>query len=1048
MIKHKAEPKIDPRDSSLILDKMKSLIPFYVPEWNIQQSNLDDFGLVLCKIYSTLTENTINKLNKIPNRNFIEYLNVLGIKLTPKQAATVLVVMRLSEGVTRNVMVPKRTRIVASSDTSDDEITFSTESDFLVTFAKIAKIYEIYKNDPGFDVRIYDHTKTCTSQPNENPVTPTEIKNNIHHDLQNHILYVGDDYLFNLQKDTKISLMFIPESEDNSVYDRKKLSSVLANPDLVSWEYNWKVDPETGIEIPESAVPLKFYSRLDGSVHLTIKENVNISSVNGISSRWIRCRLQSIYMQDQKNVSSESYSSVNPFDVPRVSSISIKIPNEKEDFFKPELIFLNDSDLSKQEFVYPFGKNALPLSILYISSDQCFSKKGYKISIKLYQNIQDLEHSSDNLSSAKNTVQDQYHQLDILWEYWDGTSWSSLNSSLERTKPSTWQLDFKCPDDLSMTTVNGHEKLWIRGRTISSYTDYGVKVVNSDKESKIEYELPNLPPVELYVSYTPTSNVGKLPQYCLTYNNLEYVNYTANNYHDSKSKHYTTPFKPFEIFDDSPSILIGFDKKITGGPIHLYFSINDDDDDNNDTRNTSVIAKFHYPSNEKTWNRLDVVDSTNGLTKSGIVKIVFPPDFLSVTLFGQRMHWLKITNIKNNIGGTLLKSTNSVFLNAIEAINADYKTEILGSSDYAPNQTFNLKQLPILDKPVRLLVKYPKETAKTTTQQQTDSNVQDGNQNWVEWTEVYDISNSESHDKHFALDRALGKIQFGDGIHGMIPPLGIDNLKIEYYFGGGEKGNILPNKIESIKGSFPFVQSVFNPFDAGGGIEIETIDNAIKRGPQIIRHRGQAVTESDFEWIIKEYFPSIKKVKCFGNTDYRGKRSPGHITIVVLESSVSNTPIPSANLLIKIKEFLKARSNIVIANRLHVVSPKYAHISVNADLFPKHIESSAVLEKIVSDKLGEFFNPFRGGLDKSGWKFGEITSVSDVYKILSDIPEMENTSNVSLNVSVVDGYGSKILSRFVLSSDGDLNKIVNDPRLIVCNGHHHNLTIKWRNDIK
>ena len=139
MIKHKTEPKIDSRDSSIILDKMKILIPYYVPEWNIQQSNLDDFGLVLCKIYSTLTENTIKRLNRVPHRNFIEYLNVLGIKLTPKQAATALVVMRLAEGVTRNVMVPKRTRLVAPSDTGGDEIVFSTESDFLVTFAKNCK---------------------------------------------------------------------------------------------------------------------------------------------------------------------------------------------------------------------------------------------------------------------------------------------------------------------------------------------------------------------------------------------------------------------------------------------------------------------------------------------------------------------------------------------------------------------------------------------------------------------------------------------------------------------------------------------------------------------------------------------------------------------------------------------------------------------------------------------------------------------------------------------------------------------------------------------
>ena len=871
-------------------------------------------------------------------------------------------------------------------------------------------------------------------------------KNKPHYDLQSHIVYVGDDYLFNLQNDTKISLMFMPEHEDYSVSDKKKLLSVIANSDLVSWEYNWKVDPETGIEIPDSAVPLAFYGSLDGSVHLTLKENVNFSSVDGITSRWIRCRLQKSKMQNQEGLSSE-LNSVDPFDVPKVSKISIKVPNEKEDFFKPELVFFNDSDLSKDEFVHPFGENVAPSSILYISSDQCLSKKGYNISIKLSQSIEDLEHSSDGLSSVENNVQDSYDQLDVLWEYWNGISWSSLNSSLKKTMVSTWRLDFVCPDDLSVTSVNGYEKLWIRGRIISSYVDYGIKVIHSEKESKIEYELPNLPPVKISVSYTPNSDVGKLPQHCLTYNNLEYVSCIDNSYDDSKSKHHVTPFKPFDIFHDSPSVLIGFNKKITGGPIHLYFSIKDNKNHDDSITNDSIIAKFYFSLDEKTWNKLDVIDGTNGLTKSGIVKIVFPPNFSSIPLFGQKMYWLKITNIKNNLEQTLSKNNDLVFLNAIDAINADYKTEILGSSDYTPNQMFYLKQLPILGKPVRVLIKSPKEKTtmiKTTMSQQEDYSDPDGNQNWTEWTEVSDLSYSKSHDKHFVLDRALGKIQFGDGIYGMIPPLGADNLKIEYYFGGGEKGNILSNKIESIKGSFPFIQSVFNPFAAGGGIDIETIDNAIKRGPQIIRHRSQAVTESDFEWLITEHFPSIKKVKCFGSTDYNGKLSPGHITIVVLESSGSSTPAPSVNLLIKIKEFLKARSSLVVSNRLHVVAPKFAQVSIGADLFPKDIESSAMLEKITFEKLDEFFDPFRGGFDKSGWKFGEMASISDVYKLLSDIPEMENSSNVSMNVSIVEENDDRVLSSFVISSDDDLNDIAHDPRLVICNGHH-NLSIKWRN---
>ena len=71
------------------------------------------------------------------------------------------------------LLCQKKTRVIAPSD-SGDEIIFSTESNFLVTFAKITKIFGIYRDYSSFDVKIYDHTNpaSCTNKPNENQVIP------------------------------------------------------------------------------------------------------------------------------------------------------------------------------------------------------------------------------------------------------------------------------------------------------------------------------------------------------------------------------------------------------------------------------------------------------------------------------------------------------------------------------------------------------------------------------------------------------------------------------------------------------------------------------------------------------------------------------------------------------------------------------------------------------------------------------------------------------------------------------------------------------------
>ena len=61
---------------------------------------------------------------------------------------------------------------------------------------------------------------------------------------------------------------------------------------------------------------------------------------------------------------------------------------------------------------------------------------------------------------------------------------------------------------------------------------------------------------------------------------------------------------------------------------------------------------------------------------------------------------------------------------------------------------------------------------------------------WVRWEKVADFSSSDGRSRHYLLDRTSGKIRFGNGIRGMIPPLGMNNIKASYRTGGGEAGNL------------------------------------------------------------------------------------------------------------------------------------------------------------------------------------------------------------------------------------------------------------------
>jgi hypothetical protein len=60
-------PKIDKRDFEHLLKEIKSLVPFYTPEWKPSEK---DVGFALVKIFSHMLGIIIQRLNRAPEKNF------------------------------------------------------------------------------------------------------------------------------------------------------------------------------------------------------------------------------------------------------------------------------------------------------------------------------------------------------------------------------------------------------------------------------------------------------------------------------------------------------------------------------------------------------------------------------------------------------------------------------------------------------------------------------------------------------------------------------------------------------------------------------------------------------------------------------------------------------------------------------------------------------------------------------------------------------------------------------------------------------------------
>lgn len=88
---------LDDRYFQDIVDEAKRRIPIHCPEWT--DHNVSDPGVMLIELFAWMTELIIYRLNRIPERHYIEFLNLLGLKLGEPKPARVPVTFWLTKGI-------------------------------------------------------------------------------------------------------------------------------------------------------------------------------------------------------------------------------------------------------------------------------------------------------------------------------------------------------------------------------------------------------------------------------------------------------------------------------------------------------------------------------------------------------------------------------------------------------------------------------------------------------------------------------------------------------------------------------------------------------------------------------------------------------------------------------------------------------------------------------------------------------------------------------------------------------------------------------------
>lgn len=376
-----------------------------------------------------------------------------------------------------------------------------------------------------------------------------------------------------------------------------------------------------------------------------------------------------------------------------------------------------------------------------------------------------------------------------------------------------------------------------------------------------------------------------------------------------------------------------------------------------------------------------------------------------------------------------------LYLNTAWGVQSEtIRDEIMGSSAGIADQRYTLTKFPVVaeeiwvDELATLTESERKTLAELTPEDVREVFDDAGNLTrfYIRWSPADDLAEAAAADRVYAIDRTFGQVQFGDGEHGAVPPIGKDNILATYRAGGGSRGNVAAGQIVTLRTTIPFVDSILNAAAAGGGSDTELVESAIVRGPRSIKHRGRAVTAEDFEQLAHEASQSVARVKALPLFNDRGEYETNWVTVIIVPGSADARPTPSPQLRYRVEQYLRERAagSVTFPKHLKVSGPAYVEVTVNADIYAESIDLAPQVEAAALAALEAFLHPLTGGYTQSGWEFGRLPCLSDFYGLLEAVPGMDHIENLLMTLSPVTPGGAKAAEAKVVSEDRPLDVVV------------------------
>ncbi|MBD2112583.1 MULTISPECIES: putative baseplate assembly protein [Cyanophyceae] len=981
---------IDDQTKSKLLKLIQASVGLTLDFQWIPPEDKTDAGRALIRIFGRMASMVTDRLNRVPEKHFLAFLNLIGAQQQPPQPARVPLTAYLVDNSPVGAIVPAHTQITAVSQPGEtEEVLFETQEDLVVMRSQLqAAIVHRGK-------QYCDHRVTATTATGDFSVFEIEQPNT---------LYIAADQLT-----TKI--------------DSQEIQLAISNSgNLKGWNWSywngeiWQILSTKGV---------------DDKLQLTQPESApkewkppKYKIIEGTEAQWLR--------------------GIAPGTL--LSPAEIRLIRAETGAIVPDQAFFNTDEIDLSKDFFPLGETPRFNDTFYIASQSLLSIGKSTITINLSKS--DPYPFTATISKKKISTPQPSEDVQLQWEAWNGTAWEKIS------QPNPSNLNdlvavITLPDQVAPVEVNGEENYWLRARLIAGNygseprfetktqpTEDATKTKSAEDATKTTTTI-----LEQVAGYFPPSLKS------LTLSRSEIKNIAPKEVLNAlPSGAFVHPDADTFPLHQEDGLYLGFDRPFPNQSIALYLQIAPSSPGEllkSNPAETPAKLKWEYYGVEA-WRSLSVQDGTQNLSQRGMVQFVGPSDFASQALFGRSGYWLRLRLQEGDF--QIQPRLQQVLTNTVWAIQATtYQDEVLGSGTGNPSLVLRILHTPIL-LGQQLLVREPelpsaeeqiaikKLEGNNAIAISTDASGQPEDI-WVRWHEVSDFYASGSRDRHYILDRMIGEIRFGGEGQGMAPPIGRNNIRMaRYQSGGGRQGNCGVGTLTALKTTVPYVNRVTNHEPANGGADLESIAVVQESAPKQLRHRDRAVTWQDIEDLTYAASSEIARVKVITpkfdpvvlpwipNADEQplppeglaeALQQAGTATVLIVPHSPALQPTPSLALIEQVKRYLGDRTSPSL--KLQVTEPFWVKVTVTATIAPVSFQAANSLEAAVKAALTDFLHPLTGDTRGRGWSFGRNPHESDLYARIERIPGVSHVESLSI-ASPIANLATDNRDRFLIYS--------------------------------